>query len=191
MMPRTFRLLLLILGAALLIPVAHAQANDNDGCSDLTLRGDYAFRISGEIFALGPPPAVVNLYRDGVAMTHFDGRGTLKQVDFMMGSGKVPSDPTQPSHTAIGDIDPVTGFSINETGKYHVNSDCTGSGEIDLPTAVNASDDPITPNGKIDLVFVISNGGRTIHTIVTSLTLPGGAKALANIHSDAERLSLF
>lgn len=185
------RMLLLALGATLLIPAARAQANDNDGCSNLTLRGDYAFRISGEVFAPGPPPAVVNLYRDGVAMTKFDGHGSLTQVDFVMGNGKVPGDPTQPSHTAPLDIDPVTGFNINETGTYHVNSDCTGWAEIDFPPALDANDNPISPNAKVTLMFVISNGGRTLHTIVTSLTLPGGAKALANIHSDAERLSLF
>ena len=187
----TYRLLLLALGAALLIPAARAQANDNDGCSNLTLRGDYAFRISGKIFAPGPPPAVVNLYRDGVAITRFDGHGTLNQVDFVMGGGKVPGDPSQPSHAAIGDIDPVTGFNINETGTYHVNSDCTGWAEIDFPTALDGNDNPITPNAKVKLMLVISNGGRTIHTIVTSLMLPGGAKPLVNIHSDAERLSLF
>ena len=36
------------LGFALPV-VARAQTGDNDGCTNATLKGDYAFRVSGEI----------------------------------------------------------------------------------------------------------------------------------------------
>lgn len=187
-----FRSSLLALGLALMIPTAKAQSYDNDGCSDETIKGDYAFRISGELFVPGAiPPTTVLAYRDGVALTHFYGDGTLTQVDFVMGNGKVPSDPTQPTYVASKDIDQVTGFSINETGKYHVFSDCTGWAVIEFPSAekiINGTPTTISPGAVIKLMFVVANGGHTIHTVVSSLSLPGGAPAYPNIHSDAERL---
>jgi hypothetical protein len=188
----TSRLALLALGVFLLLPVARAQSTDNDGCSDQTVKGDYAFRISGELFVPGATPASSILaYRDGVAMTHFDGQGNLRQVDFVMGNGKVPGDPTQPTYTALADIDPLTGFSTNETGTYHVFADCTGWAKIEFPPAektVNGSTITVSPGAVIKLMFVVANGGNTLHTIVSALNLPGGAPALPNIHSDAERL---
>lgn len=45
-----------ILAAALLIPASTlAQADDHDGCTDATLKGDYAFTITGQILPpVGP-----------------------------------------------------------------------------------------------------------------------------------------
>ncbi|HUI76147.1 MAG TPA: hypothetical protein VLX32_14445 [Candidatus Acidoferrum sp.] len=193
-----FRFLPLALGAALLIPAARAQSRDNEGCSNSTLKGDYAFRVSGEIFVPNttttPPTPTTSImaYRDGVAITHFDGRGTLSQTDFIMGNGLAPADPRQPTYTDSSDIDSATGFSINETGSYHVNSDCTGWAEIDFPPAdklVNGAPVTVSPGTVIKLVLVVANNGRTIHTVVSSLW-PAGAPGpvFANIHSDAERI---
>ena len=49
-------------------PELHAQASDNDGCSDATLKGDYATTISAQI--LNPDGTLTN--RTGVSMKHFD-----------------------------------------------------------------------------------------------------------------------
>ena len=51
-------------------------------CSNHTLHGDYAFRVSGEVFT---PGDIVN--RDGIAMTQFDGNGNLTQVDWVVANG--------------------------------------------------------------------------------------------------------
>jgi hypothetical protein len=193
-----FRFLPLVFGLALLIPASFAQSNDNDGCSNSTLKGDYAFTVSGVIFAPNTsttpptPTTTIVAYRDGIAMTHFDGQGGLTQTDFVMGNGLVPSDPRGTTYTGSSDIDSTTGFNINETGSYHVNSDCTGSAEIDFPPAtklVNGSPISVSPGTVIKLMFVIGNNGRTLHTIVSSLW-PAGAPgpAFVNIHSDAEKL---
>lgn len=86
-------------------------------CSNRTLSGSYAFRVSGEVFT---PNGIVN--RDGVAMTHFDGEGGLTQVDWVVANGAVvPGPPNQ------------YGFHDMETGSYTVNPDCTGEAEIDFP----------------------------------------------------------
>jgi hypothetical protein len=170
--------LMMALAAVLMLAtsVARAQANptapttDHDRCSDSTLIGDYGFRVSGQIF--GPNGSVT--LRDGVAMTSFDGHGKLTQVDFVMSNGVPLPGPT----------DPVTGFHINETGTYHVNSDCTGNAEIDLPAP------PGSTGAVIKLMFVLSDQGRKIHTIVSELTPPGSTQPVPlSIHSDAEKLS--
>jgi len=141
-------------------------------CSNATLLGDYAFRVSGEIFYLGtgdPTPAVKSnpiaiwMYRDGVAMTHFDGMGNLSQRDWIMGNG------TENPPSGI--------FPGSETGTYTVNADCTGDATIGS----------LAHLPEIKLKFVLGDHGRVIHTIVYSLTTPLG-KVPANIHSDAEKL---
>ena len=180
---RISRLTLPVLAVAFLLPVARAQNTDNDGCSNLTIKGDYAFRISGSILNSATPPAVVN-YRDGVAITHFDGSGHLTQVDFVIGNGA-------PSVNNPADVDQTSGFNTGETGTYQVNPDCTGNAEIDFP-APPAGVVPLTGT-VIKLMFVVSDHGRKINTVVSSLIPPHpaattGSPVLANIHSDAERI---
>jgi hypothetical protein len=162
---------LTILASALLVPTgAFAQSGDNDGCTDATLKGDYAFRITGQIL----PPGGAPVQREGVAMTHFDGHGNLTQVDFVMANGIATS----------GSTDPITGFHTDETGTYEVFPACTGKAEIRFPAPPGVSSGAV-----IDLMFVLSNHGRTIHTIVSKLIPPGSSTALpASIHSDAEKL---
>jgi hypothetical protein len=150
------------------------RAQDNDGCNLSTLKGDYAIRISGQVF--NSTGAVVT-QRDGVAMTNYDGVGGLTQVDFVFGNGVLVPGPT----------DPTTGFHINETGTYTVNSDCTGTATINFPSPGLGLSGAV-----IRVMFVLSNHGRTIHQIVSSLTPPGptGKQAAvpANIHADGEKL---
>jgi hypothetical protein len=170
-MKRTLhKIWIVALTATFLVPAfSLAQSGDNDGCTNATLTGDYALRVSGWVVLGG---SVVD--RQGVAMTHFNGTGSLTQVDFVMSNGAPLAGPT----------DPVTGFHIAETGTYQVNSDCTGMAEIHLPKPPNASSGAV-----IDLMFVLSDHGRTIHTIVSQLLPPGSATpAAVSIHSDGERL---
>jgi hypothetical protein len=156
---------------ALVIPLlssaAWAQATDNDGCADDSLKGDYAFTISGQVF--GP----TTIQRDGVAMTHFDGDGNLTQVDFVLANG-VP---------VPGPEDPTTHFHVGEFGTYTVNTDCTGNATINFPPPPGSTGAIIKP------MFVIGDRGRVLHTIVSSLTPPGSKAPIpASIHSDAVKL---
>ena len=160
-----------LLIAALSMPVgAFAQASDNDGCTDRTLAGDYAFRVSGQLLPLGATPVI----RDGVAITHFDGEGGLTQVDFVMSNGS----------PMPGPADPRTGFHVGEHGWYKVFPDCTGRAEIRFPIPPG-----LESGAVIDLMFVLADHGRIIHTIVTSAVPPGSKTPIpASIHSDAEKL---
>ncbi len=157
---------------ALLIPgITFGQIRGRDSCSNETLHGDYAFRVSGSILNSSGTP-IVN--REGVAMTHFDGKGGLTQVDFVMANGLPQAAPA----------DPVTGFHVDESGTYTVNSDCTGAAVIHFPIPANG-----TSGAEIDLMFVLSHDGRTIHTIVTKLIPPNTTTPVpVSIHSDAEKL---
>jgi hypothetical protein len=170
--PRRVASRIAIAACALIIPaVAFAQTGANDGCTNATLKGDYGFRVTGNVLnAAGTP--VQN--REGVAMTHFDGKGNLTQVDFTMVNGVPQSGPS----------DPVTGFYIDEWGTYTVNSDCTGSAVIHFPVPPGG-----TSGAELNVVFVLSNGWRTIHAIVTKAIPPNSSTPVpVSIHGDAEKL---
>jgi hypothetical protein len=163
-----------IAAAAIALIATGIRAQADSGCSDQTLSGSYAFRVSGEVFV--PNSNTIAAYRDGIAMTTFDGNGGLTQVDWVVANGSVVSGPTN-----------QYGFHDGETGSYSVNPDCTGEAEIDFP---------VPPHGisgaVIKLMLVIGDEGRTLHTIVSSLKPPNStAPVPANIHSDAVRVSPF
>jgi hypothetical protein len=154
-----------ILAAAILLLAlsvsARAQDGDNDGCSNATLHGDYAFTLHGESLGIlvpqttGAPklvPFASPLPADGVAITHFDGYGNLTQVDFVMRGG-----------TPAPGADPPTanGFRTGETGTYSVQPDCTGTFKIKFPDST-----------EIDVVFVLANHGSEIRTLVTRQHVP-------------------
>jgi hypothetical protein len=149
--------------------LALAQSGDNDGCTNATLFGDYAFRIDGQLLPRGAPPVA----RQGVAMTHFDGAGRLTQVDFVMSNGAPLPGPAD-----------ATLFHIDEEGTYQVNPDCTGSAVIHFPAPPNAS-----TGAEIDLMFVLGDHGRVIHTIVSRALQPGSKTPVpVSIHSDGVKM---
>jgi hypothetical protein len=165
-----------IFALTLSLPSAvQAQANDNDGCTPSTLKGDYGLRISGQVF--NSAGAIV-VQRDGIVMQHYDGAGGVTQEDYVFGNGVL----------VLGPLDPATGFHSHEQGTYTINSDCTGRATIYFP----APPKPDTSGAIIKVMFVLSNHGRTIHQIVSSLTPPGptGTQTTvpANIHADGEKV---
>src|SRR5271167_3716954 len=146
--------------------VARAQDGGNEGCSDATLNGDYGFTVSGTIWVTDAQCVLEAVQRDGIAMTHFDGTGGLSQVDYVLsGYNNLPK---PPAGSPAPPSDPVTGFNTDEKGTYKLYSDCTGTFTITSTSAI------ITVN------FVLSDHGRAIHTIVTSLMMlkPSGPVAV-------------
>jgi hypothetical protein len=153
-----------------------ARADDNQGCSNTALNGEYAFTVSGQIFL----PNGTSILRDGVALTHFDGAGHLTQVDMVLSSPNAVVVPGAP-------VDPVTGFHDQEIGTYTVNADCTGTFSVQFPPNVSSSG--TVPGAKLTVLFVLSNHGWGIHTIVTSITPPGAPGPVpALIHSEGHKL---
>jgi len=100
--------------------IARAQSTDNDGCTNATLEGDYAFSVIDFT-----SPLVV------VGIGTFDGKGGYSQVDYR------------------GDSLATTGatdFSGGETGSYKVNRDCTGSQVINLNVPVPSGSKGVIEN---------------------------------------------
>ena len=139
-----------MLAAAIALPALPgvALADNNDGCSNATLKGEYAFAVTAYTPPGGSPQVVAGIKT-------FDGKGNLTQRDYIGDSLRTRGQ---------------TDFSPEgqETGTYTVNSDCTGSAVINL----NVPSTPF-PHGVIQIVFVISGGGRHIHEVVSAFTPPG------------------
>jgi hypothetical protein len=136
--------------AAIALPVlsgvARAGGSDDFGCSNATLRGEYAFGVTNYTI-----PQVVT----GIKI--FDGNGKFSQRDYIGDSLRTMN---QTDFAPKG----------QETGTYIVNRDCTGRMEIDL----NVPNTP-APHGRIEIMFVISDGGRHIHEVVSEFTPPGSS----------------
>jgi hypothetical protein len=105
-----------MLAAAIVLPAlsgaAWAGASDDLGCSNATLKGDYAFAVLG--------PGVV------VGLGTFDGRGGFTQIDYPGNGG-----------TDLG-LDEK--FRTGQTGSYTVNRNCTGFMTIDLGATVGVTE---------------------------------------------------
>ena len=136
---------------------AWAGGGDDYGCSNATLKGLYAFGATAYPPGTGQQPGVI------AGIKIFDGNGGLRQRDYTGGS-------TPAQFAPLG----------QETGTYMVNKDCTGNMEIDL----NVPNTP-PPHGVIQLLFVISDGGRHIHEVVSELIPPGSTAPVAN-HTSAD-----
>ena len=120
-------------------------------CNDKLVNGLYGFTLQGTKLA-GPAPIGPQV---GVAMTNFDGVGTLEQIDTVTINGEESSNFT---HTTA-------------KGTYSVSSNCTGTFTIDFtdgrPTVVTN--------------FVVVDDGREIDTVVVSVAGKQGILALGSI----------
>ncbi|MBV9039339.1 MAG: hypothetical protein JO182_32955 [Acidobacteriaceae bacterium] len=135
--------------------------NAREACSNATLRGRYAFVITGQILA--PPPAAGPV--TGVALAEFFGNGTLKQVDHVVHNGVLPAEDWRPAQ-----------------GSYSINEDCTGWMTIS-PEPTNPAD-----NGpELKLFIVVTEDGQEIRTVVSGS--PNTPPFQANITSTAVRIS--
>jgi hypothetical protein len=137
-----------MLAAAIVLPAligtAWAGGSDDFGCSNATLKGEYAFGVTNYV---GNPIVVV------AGIKVFDGNGNFTQRDY--GGDSVPAEFAPPGQ---------------ETGTYMVNPDCTGSMVTNLNVPV-----PTGSTGVINILFVISDGGRHIHEVVSQFTPPGAS----------------
>jgi hypothetical protein len=143
-----------MLAAAIALPALSGVAQADDfGCSNAMLNGEYAFGVTS--YTSNYPPTVVT------GVKFFDGQGKLTQRDY------------QGDNFAGDDFAPPG----REKGTYQVSSDCTGSMTINL----NAFGVPpvTTQGGVINIKFVISDGGRHIHEVVSEFTPPGASGPIA------------
>ena len=149
-----YKLKPLVLVAIGCLAVSVAAYADGRGCSNATLKGQYAFGVTAYTpagFPNGPPQVITGI-------TTFDGQGNFTQRDYAGDSLRT-----------MGQTD----FSTGETGTYTVNTNCTGSAVLNL----NVPGSP-PGTGIIKIMFVISNGGRHIHEVVSELIPPFSTTAV-------------
>ena len=146
-----------------LVAATPVSADDGDGrgCSNASLKGRYGLATHGERlgvydasgaihFYTGPSGDLAPVRVDQISEETFDGHGNTTQAASVFANG---------SSTTGG------AFTMPPAaGTYSVNPDCTGT--------------EVFPN-FMERVFVLSNGGRTIHILETylHLTLPAAASA--------------
>jgi hypothetical protein len=140
-----------------------ANAQVDNGCSTSSLRGTYSFQITGRILT----PAAAAGPVSGVALTTFDGKGGLTQIDNVVHNGVVPVEDWRPS-----------------TGTYTVNSDCTGTFTF-TPMPTNPAD----AGPALKVHFVLTVGAAQILTTVTGS--PNTPPFTANIVSTGTRLTFL
>jgi hypothetical protein len=141
------------------ITTAQAQSNSRF-CNNLLIAGVYGFTIEGAKLA-GPGPTGQQV---GVAMTEFDGREGLSQIDAVMIGGVEVSDFTHPV----------------ATGSYSVNADCTGT------FTINFTDGRPT----VSAYFVVVDNGNEIDTVVKGVP-QGSTGVLATRSIGKKRFSFF
>ena len=146
-----------MLAAVIALPTlsggARAGGDDDLGCSNATLKGDYAFAVL-TIVAVSPPgPGVVVGLGTFDGKTAKDGTGGFTQIDYPGNGG-----------TDLG-LDEK--FRTGQTGSYTVNRNCTGFMTINLGATV----------GVTENAFVISNGGNAVRAVIAAFTAPNGALA--------------
>jgi hypothetical protein len=82
-------------------------------------------------------------------------------------------------------VDPQTGFTINESGTYTVYPDCTGNLELNLPGVFVAAK------------LVLADRGRKVHTLIyrehvaspiLGCNSSAGCDTLVQSHSDGSKL---
>ena len=139
-----------MLAVAIAVPalsgVARAGGTDDFGCSNATLKGEYAFGVT--TYAAPTARMLWQASRFSTAMA--TSRSVITKATDFAGPDFAP--PGQ------------------EKGTYTVNSDCTGSMVINLNAPVTSGS-----TGVINIMFVISDGGRHIHEVVSEFTPPGSS----------------
>jgi hypothetical protein len=119
------------------LPIARAES-DSPQCSVRTLRGAYGFSVEGMFLPSGIQPGAV---LRAVALTTFDGRGGMTQVDHYVVNGN----PQTPPNNAW----PAS------TGTYSVNPDCTGKMILNVPNLA-----------PFISYFIVVKNGRQIRTVL-------------------------
>jgi hypothetical protein len=144
-----------------LFGAGHANAQSTSRyCNDWLITGVYGFTIEGTKLA-GPGPTGPQV---GVALTEFDGRGSLKQIDAVTIGGVEVSDFTHPV----------------ATGTYTVNPDCTGTFTIDFTDG----------RSSVSTYFVVVDNGSEIDSVVEGVP-PNSSGVIATRSIGRRRFGVF
>ena len=141
-----------MLSVVIVLPALSGAAwggeTDDFGCSNATLKGDYAFSVLNVATPAGP--SVV------LGLTTFDGKGGLTQIDYP-GNGDT-------------DLGLDEKFRTGQTGSYTVNRNCTGFMTVNLGAMVGVTENAfVISNGGRAVRAVIAAFTAPGGTLVTPL----------------------
>jgi hypothetical protein len=129
----------------------------SEACSNASLKGRYGLATHGEVLGAKDASGVIHRYLtplrvDGVSDETFDGRsdGKATYAHLLFANGR------RLCHDQC-----VEPFSATSDAHYQVNADCTGIADATYSTAF-----------KIERALVLSNRGKTIHMLWTSVRFP-------------------
>jgi hypothetical protein len=180
-----------LLASAIALPFLAAAAPSladkrSEACSNASLKGRFAVATHGELQGVKDASGVIHRYPtpisvEGIGVQTFDGRGkgTYAHLLFVNGS--------RLCHDTCDDF-----FSAADEGaEYQVNADCTGIEDVTYSTAF-----------QIERALVLSNHGRTVRMLWTSVRFPltraflpagvtacppNGCDLVVQLHSDGDR----
>lgn len=140
------------------------------GYSKASLKGTYIFSGGGvALFAAPGQPSAGPVFTSAVGTTVYDGEGHGHGT-VTVSNTPMSGVPTPGEHRATGEkANPVqTNCTSKTTNTYEVSADGTGTETI--TTDPNDKD----KCGALELTasFVLSSGGREMHTIITSVKVP-------------------
>ena len=132
-----------------------AQAGENKGCSNATLRGTFGYTATGTLLPAAAPAPFVGPFGE-VGRQTFDGNGNTAATATINANGNI----------------------INATiqGTYTVNPDCTGSMTRDVsPLGITAHDDFVIDDDGVELRSIATDPGA-IETYVYRKQFPGSRR---------------
>ena len=131
----------MLAAAIALLTLSHvARAQEGERCSNVTLRGSFGFRMTGNI---GLPSSLVP-FAD-VGKQTFDGNGNTEVASIVSVNGVL--------------------FSSTLTGTYAVNQDCTGSFTLSGSSVPLSGSGGVVNSPPTQHHFVIVGGGMEFYLI--------------------------
>ena len=134
--------------------VPRAQAGENKGCSNATLRGSFGYTATGTLLPAAAPPPFAGPFGE-VGRQTFDGNGNTTATATINANGNI--------------------VKVTIEGTYTVNPDCTGSmtRNVSAPVSGTAHDDLVIDDDGLELRTIATDPGA-IETYVYRKQFRGG-----------------
>jgi hypothetical protein len=130
-----------------------AQAGENRGCSNATLRGSFGYTATGTLLPTAVPAPLAGPFGE-IGRQTFDGNGNTTATATINANGNI--------------------VNVTIEGTYTVNPDCTGSMTRDVsPLGVTAHDDLVIDDDGVELRTIATDPGA-IETYVYRKQFRGG-----------------
>jgi hypothetical protein len=128
-----------------------AQAGENRGCSNATLRGSFGYTATGALLPTAVPAPLAGPFGE-IGRQTFDGNGNTTATATINANGNI--------------------VNVTIEGTYTVNPDCTGSMTRNVsPLGVTAHDDLVIDDDGVELRTIATDPGE-IETYVYRKQFP-------------------